>query len=76
MFSLFGVLRVFAKISLVSLCDLPAVRPLGHKQASESTADSRELPGFSRFVLGLRGANERGELTEALTSGMMHKVLC
>ena len=42
MFSLFGVLRVFAKISLVSLCDLPAVRPLGHKQASESTADSRE----------------------------------
>jgi hypothetical protein len=52
MFSLFGVLRVFAKISLVSLCDLPAVRPLGHKQASESTADSRKLPGFAVLFSG------------------------
>ena len=43
---------------------------------SRNTIRERGCLRLGRFVFGWRSANERGELTEALTSGMMHKVLC
>jgi len=69
--SLFGTLRVFAKISLASLCVLPAVRPLEVKQASESTADPRkpnEHALTKQAVSMIEGSGLRGRDSEIVLS--------
>ena len=51
--SLFGFLRVIASFSLVSWCGKQAMRTRARQQASESSRDSRELPGIAVLFSGV-----------------------
>ena len=51
--SLFGFLRVIASFSLVSWCGKQAMRTRARQQASESSGDSRELPGIAVLFSGV-----------------------